>query len=362
MAQASVGTLEFRCVSEPIRTLRSRNFRYVKASASALDTAAQRVRCCDDNGHESEIAYDTLIIATGAQGATFGVPGVAEHAHQLRTLADARRIREHVLESLERASTESDERERARLLHFVCVGGGPTAIEYASELSDLLRQDAASIFPELARHWRITVLEAGDEILGSFDRSLSQYARRLFGKRGISVRTRAKVVAVNADSVDVDIDGARERLACDVKVWSTGVTATAFTRSLGFQTADRDRIAVDEHLRVLGVDNVYAIGDCSGTHLPATAQAANQEGKYLAKVLNGATTKPFKYSGLGSLCYVGGYRALYDFNKNFRVSGVLAFLLWRSAYFTRTVSWANKLLIPMFWFKTFWFGRDVTKF
>ena len=274
-----------------------------------------------------------------------------------------------------------------RLLSFLLVGGGPTSIEFAGELNDFIEQDAKCLYPELVPRCQVTLLEASNEILGAFQISLASYARRLLKKRHVEVLTGARVTGVEDGVVNVVIDGNPRKIAFGVCLWSTGVTATPFVKALPFANDDGWRVKVDPFLRCVAkdgetvVDNVYAIGDCAGTHLvscvsfvlvaaltswqPATAQAANQEALYLARRFNGvasAVSKPFEYNHVFTLAYIGGYKALLDGGGHRRLSGVLAFLMWRTAYWTSSVSWSNKLLIPMHWFKSFMFGRDTSKF
>ena len=247
----------------------------------------------------------------------------------------------------------------------IVVGGGPTGVEFAAELHDFLEEDLVKAFPRLRQDVRITLLEATDQILNSFDATLGKYTMKQFRRSKIDVRTGSIVTRVDATHVHVK-DGST--FAYGLLVWSTGIGPTAFVKSLPFEKERNNRIIVDEYFRVKGYENIYAAGDCAviaGENYPATAQVAQQEGKYLARQFNriakGKPPEPFLYRNLGMLAYIGGYRALADL-PNVKGSGYLTWLFWRSAYLTRLVSIKNKILVMFDWTKTIIFGRDISRF
>lgn len=387
LPSTTVGTLEFRCVQEPIRTIK--NVQYLQAVANKIDFAEKKVHCADlykhfdeeDKIHRNEfsIEYDKLVIALGTKSNTFGVPGFCsqeEHIEHnatgtdrhnvffLKQLEHARAIRNRIIECFERASSPFiPDSEKQRLLTFVVVGGGPTSIEFTSELYDFLHNDVSRWYPDLAQSYKVVLIEAGQHLLGAFDESLSNYVEKLFQRRNITFMTGESVKKVNYNSV---LTGSGEDLPFGVCVWSTGNTALDLVKNLGLQLSRDGRIIVDETLVVPGHGDVYALGDCavsSSQPLAMLAQVANQQGKYLAKCLNSSsnTVKPFKYIFMGSMAQLGTWNAVADLNGP-KVTGLAAFLAWRSAYWGYQVSITNKILIPMYWFKSYWFGRDISKF
>jgi NADH dehydrogenase FAD-containing subunit len=234
-------------------------------------------------------------------------------------------------------------------------------------------------------------VEAGPALLGPFDAALQNYTLGLFQKRDVDVRLSTSVTGVE----DVDIEGyhfpSRQAKFSDgtslefgTLVWSAGLAPQDFTNSLekNFDIHPRTkRIVVDKYLRVKGHEgSIWAIGDAAvneeGTPLPQLAQTARQEGIYIAKVMNGQLKedeKEFQFFSLGSMAYVGDLKGIYDGSsfgepgtestiKVPKVTGIMALLLWRFAYWGRQTSIQNKLLIPMHWFKTFLFGRDISRF
>lgn len=287
-------------------------------------------------------------------------------------------------------------------LHFVIVGGGPTGVEFAAELHDFIRDDLAHLFPHLKEDVRISLFDVAPRLLGGFDARLAAYTRERFGREGIAVHTGTAVTAVGPDYICIrsgdDKANTITRLPVGMVVWATGLAPNSLARSLSdvaLQTYGRLR--TDQCLRLLNreggvMPDVYAIGDCSiiqDDPLPCTAQVAKQQAQYLARILQGRLGSasstdtvlgpgaanwnpssgpapwgppipPFRYRPMGMMAYVGGWRAIADIRRH-EVSGRVAWLVWRSVYFSMAVSLKNKILIPIYWFLTWIFGRDIAK-
>ena len=255
--------------------------------------------------------------------------------------------------------------ERRRLLRFIIVGGGPTGVELAAELHDFLEKDLRKGFPSLVNDVRITLLEATDHLLSTFDATLSSYTLKHFRRQQIEVRIEAIVTRVDKDAVHLK---SGEIIPYGMLVWSTGIGPTSLVQSLPFSKDPNGRLIVDEYLRLPGCSDIYAVGDCAtlaAQNLPATGQVAQQEGKYLGKMLNRIArhegTTAFNYKNLGMLAYIGDNKALADL-KAIKSHGFATWLFWRSAYLTRLVSLKNRLLVVFDWIKTFIFGRDISRF
>lgn len=368
LPSTTVGTIEFRSIIEPLRVAKP-EVQFYQALCRSVDHLRKTVSCEGTlEQNMFELPYDLLLIAVGSVVNTYGIPGVAEHTLFLKDLADARAIRQRIIECFEQASQPglSDE-ERKRLLRFVVVGGGPTGVEFAAEMHDFLTEDLQKSYPHLAGDGgmvRITLLEAAEQILNSFDAVLSEYTMRLFQRQRIEVRTGSLVTKVEKNSIVLK-DGTI--IPCGLMVWSTGVGPTSFVKNLSFEK-DRERLITDDFLRTVSSGSVYALGDCAtirGKNLPATAQVAQQQGAYLAKAFRGMTlgrtVSQFRYKHLGMLAYVGSNRALADL-ASFKGRGFSTWLFWRSAYLTRLVSVKNKILVAFDWVKAFAFGRDISRF
>ncbi|KAI8890688.1 FAD/NAD-P-binding domain-containing protein [Backusella circina FSU 941] len=370
LASTSVGTLEFRCITEPIRGY-SKDINYYQAFCDKIDQEPKTF----------SLDYDKLVISVGSYSNTFGIPGVKENAYFLKDVQDARNIRKRLIECFEYASQPglSDE-EKENKLHFVVVGGGPTGIEFSAELYDFIANDLARIYPDLIDKTRMTLYDVAPKILSSFDSQLAEYAHRKFNRKGIQIKTQKSVEEVNANHIVLKDDG---KVPYGLLVWSTGLMRNPLVDS--FVQAKKDgsgqRIVTDGQLRVidnetdLPFSNIYALGDCStieGNDLPATAQVATQKSDYLCKVLNLSAKKgyqektdDFKFKNRGMMAYIGSSEALVDMSSVHAMakqSGRLSWLLWRSAYFSMSMNIRNRMLIAYHWFLTWSLGRDISRF
>lgn len=366
LPSTTVGTIEFRSIIEPVRSARP-EIRYFHAECLGVDVRKRVVRCRGTLDRRAfSLSFDHLVIAVGSTSATFGVPGVTEHALFLKELSDARSIRQRIIECLEQASQPGvDPDERRRLLHFVVVGGGPTGVEFLAEMHDFVTDDLRGSFPVVSSQVRLTLLEAAGEILGGFDAVLRAYTRRLFARQRIEVRTFSPVTRIGRTMIRLK-DGTK--IPYGLVIWTAGTAPTALVRLLKVPLDRQARIRVDEFLRVPDTPGVYAVGDCSvveGHQYPATAQVAQQQGTYLARAIRdrarGHSPAPFRYRPYGMLAYVGSGRALADLEA-VKGRGFAAWLFWRSVYLTRLVSMKNKILVVFDWIKTFIFGRDISRF
>lgn len=366
LPSTTVGTLEFRSIIEPIRHAR-KGIEFFHATAKGLDVGQRFVQCEGiANRHSFNVEYDILVVAVGAVSNTFNVPGVAEHALFLKELNDARILRQRIITNFERANLPGiSVKERHRLLQFVICGGGPTGVEFAAELNDFMMEDLRFSYPELVAEARISLVEAGKEILNTFDSKLRRYATELFRRERVSVLTDSPVVKVDESTVYLE-DGSE--LPYGLLVWSTGIGPTPFVQTVNLPKDRKSRIVTDRYFRVKDCENIYALGDCSvieGGEVPATSQVAQQQGKYLAVALTQHARKqhvePFQYHHLGMLAYVGSNKALADL-QNFKGRGWSTWLFWRSAYLSRIVSLKNKVLVLFDWMKTKVFGRDISQF
>jgi NADH dehydrogenase FAD-containing subunit len=366
LPSAVTGTVEFRSILEPARR-RLRGVRVVEGFADGVDWQGRQVSCEGAVSPERfSVAYDFLVIGVGTAVADYGVPGVAQHALKLASVEDARAVRRGILEQFARAEIPglTEEQIRQRLTFVVC-GGGPTGVEAAAEIHDLIHEELSESYPELSPFARVVVVEALGRLLTSFDEALAEYTLQHFGREGIEVRTSAKVEAVEKDRVLLQGGGI---LPCGMVLWAGGNAPVPFLQSLGEPLTPRGRLAVDSCLRLPNHPEVYAVGDCAAVGeptLPATAQVAQQQGEYLARALDrlrqGKPVEPFRFKASGMLAYIGGGEALADLPK-VKWSGRGAWLFWRSVYLTKLVSLANKAKVLFDWTKARLFGRDLSRF
>eukprot|EP01097_Dermamoeba_algensis_P003664 TRINITY_DN251_c0_g1_i2.p1 TRINITY_DN251_c0_g1~~TRINITY_DN251_c0_g1_i2.p1 ORF type:complete len:284 (-),score=69.92 TRINITY_DN251_c0_g1_i2:864-1715(-) len=260
-------------------------------------------------------------------------------------------------------------KKKKRLLSFVIVGGGPTSVEFAAELHDFLKEDVHKWYPDLESLVKVTLVEGGKSLLGSFRPEVSSYTHNIFKKRNIEVLTGVPVKDVTQREIILS-DG--RKLPFEVAVWSTGVSPSSFVKKTPFELKN-GRILIDNHLKVNGSQNIWAAGDCAmnvNSNLPPTAQVAEQEGKYIASLLNQMSKQPgssadsfspFHYRHRGMFAHIGGHESVLD-SPHIGLSGFFAWLLWNAAYITQLVSVRNKIMIPLYWFKSYVFGRDLSRF
>ncbi|XP_044483414.1 internal alternative NAD(P)H-ubiquinone oxidoreductase A1, mitochondrial-like [Mangifera indica] len=396
LASTCVGTLEFRSVAEPIGRIQPAISRepgsyFFLANCTGIDADKHLVHCETvtdgvDTLHpwNFKISYDKLVIALGAQASTFGIKGVKENAIFLREVHHAQEIRRKLLLNLMLSDVPGiTEEEKCRLLHCVVVGGGPTGVEFSGELSDFIIRDVHQRYAHVKDYIHVTLIEA-NEILSSFDDRLRRYATKQLQKSGVHL-VRGVVKDVEPEKLILN-DGTE--VPYGLLVWSTGVGPSPLVKSLDLPKSPGGRIGINEWMQVPSVQDVFAIGDCSGyldstgkPVLPALAQVAERQGKYLASLLNkigkagGGHANcakdmdfggQFVYRHLGSMATLGRHKALVDLrqskeSKGISLAGFLSWIIWRSAYLTRVVSWRNRLYVAVNWATTIVFGRDISR-
>lgn len=292
LPSATVGTLEVRSLIEPIRRItRASKGHFLKASAVDVDFSAKLVEVSQElpNGERSNfyVPYDKLVIGIGSNSRTHGVEGL-EHVHFLKNINDARKIRSSVIENFERAClpTTTDE-ERKRLLSFVICGGGPTGVEFAAELYDMLNEDLTTRYPRILRNEvSVHIVQSRSHILNTYDEALSEYAERRFARSQIDVQTNSRVSRIEKDKVlftqKNPETGATigKEIPFGMCLWSTGVAQTDFAEKIANSLEvqqNRHALETDPYLRLLGtpLGDVYAIGDCATVQNNITEYIAN---------------------------------------------------------------------------------------
>ncbi len=301
------------------------------------------------------IPFDVLVLATGAEHAYFGHGEWAAFAPGLKTIDDATYIRRRILLAFEKAETEPDADERARLLNFVIVGGGPTGVEMAGAIAELanraLAKDFRSIDPRAAR---IILVEAAPRLLTPFEPSLSQAAKTSLEQLGVEVRLGTAVTGLDEAGVSI---GA-ERIEARTVVWAAGVIASPAGQWLGAETDRAGRVKVAADLSVPGHPDIFVIGDtaalndASGNPLPGVAPVAKQQGIYVAKLLlarqKGETPAPFRYRDFGSLATIGRKRAVIQMGR-LRLKGFIAWVLWCFAHIYYLIGFRNRFVVAISW-------------
>jgi NADH dehydrogenase len=319
------------------------NIRYREGDVTGVDYERKVVHLADG----TDLAYDYLVVATGSTTNFYGNESVRDHALGLKDLGEALQLRNHVLQCLERATTAPTEAERARLLTFCIVGGGPTGVEYAGALGELARLVLPHEYPELpASSMRILLLEGGDRLLTMFVPRLAKYARRELERRGVDVRTDTLVDSADARGVVLH-DGTEIPTA--TMVWTAGVRPNDPVHE------HPRRFEVDDHLRVTEAEGVFAIGDVAGAHdkhgtlLPMVSPPAMQAGRYVARhIVDGGARRKFRYRDKGTLATIGRRSAVGQVGP-LRFRGFPGWIAWLVVHLYYLIGFENRLRVMTRW-------------
>ncbi|MGA7085726.1 MAG: NAD(P)/FAD-dependent oxidoreductase, partial [Pseudolabrys sp.] len=350
--QVATAALSPADIASPIRGILrgQRNTKIMLAEVSGVDAVRKEVIA-----DAKRLAYDYLVIATGARHAYFGHDDWAIFAPGLKTVDDATYLRRRILLAFERAENETDFDERRRLMTFVVVGGGPTGVEMAGAIAELAKRALASDFQSIDPLCATIILvEAGPRLLTPFVPSLSDAARRSLQQLGVEVRLGVAVTSCSCEGVRLG----DEFIPTRTIIWAAGVMASPAGRWLGAESDRAGRVKVRSDLSVPGHTDVFVIGDTAaatgadGTMLPGVAPVAKQQGQYVARALiaryRGRTTAAFRYRDLGSLATVGRARAVAQFGK-IRLSGFPAWVLWSVAHIYFLIGFRSRFVVALNW-------------
>ncbi len=352
--QVATAALSPADIAAPIRAILAKNLntRVLLDRVDGVDAEAKEVRL----GSGASVAYDWLILATGARHSYFGRDDWAVHAPGIKTIDDATAVRRKVLLALERAETETDHERRKALLTFVVIGGGPTGVEMAGAIAELARKSVSRDFRSITPHCsRVILVEGGPRLLASFPETLSAKAKRAIQKLGVEVLLGGRVTSVGADHVQVG----EELIPAYTAIWAAGVQASPAASWLDAEADRVGKVHVEPDLRVAGTENVFAIGDtacCPGPNghpLPGVAPVAKQQGKHVAATIKAAlkgrkTPGAFRYKDYGNLATIGRRAAVIDFGR-FRLSGFPAWVLWSVAHIWFLVGFRSRITVGFSW-------------
>lgn len=366
LPEAAAGTLEPRHVVTPLREILKRTYLRL-GSIVGHDPVAKTVELRTREGDSEQLPYDQLLLALGSVSRVLPVPGLSEHAIGFKGLADAIWLRNHVIETLEAANASEDPARRDELLTYVFVGGGYAGLEALAELQDFAA-DAIESYPRARLHgMRWMLVEASDRVLPEIDAELADYALRELRGRGIDVRLGTTLEEVRADSARI---ATGETLPTRTVVWTAGVAPHPSLRQLSLPLDERGRVPVDDHLRVKGLDSVWAIGDAAaapdprGGLCPPTAQHAVRQGpvaaRNIAAELGIGSAKPFDYKGNAAFVNLGRYKAVGKVGgRTFR--GFPAWWMARTYHMSQIPGAARKARAVIDWTASLPFRRDLSE-
>jgi NADH dehydrogenase len=335
------------------------NATVIYGEATRIDVARRKVIL--DGG--DEVAYDRVIVATGAANNYFGNDGWAVHAPSLKTLEDAYEIRRRVLLAFERAERETDAGRRAALLTFVVIGAGATGVELAGAFAEIARHTLKGEFRRIdPRNARVVLVEGSDRVLPTYPPDLSERARRQLERLGVTVWLGRRVSSIDAEGVSMGDPVASDRLASRTVVWAAGIAASPLGATLGVPLDGAGRVLVGEDLSVPGHPEVMVIGDLAALPwheppVPGTAPAAKQMGCLAAlNILNDLREqkrKPFKYKDAGMLATIGHNSAVAVLGR-MHLSGYPAWLLWLLAHIYFLIGFRNRIMVLIDWAWAYW--------
>lgn len=350
--QVATAALSPADIATPIRSIfsKNKNVEVLLGEVKSIDKENRKVIV-----NESEIDYDYLIIATGSRHSYFGKDEWEKYAPGLKTLNDALKIRENILLSLEAAELEKDTDKRQKYLNFVIIGGGPTGVELAGAISEIVNQNIIPDFRNIdASMTKVYMIEALPNILSSYPESLSNRAQEDLKNLQVEIILNEKVTEINENGVRV---GTRFIETKNI-LWAAGNQTLPLIKTLGTETDRLGRAIVNDSLSLNEENNISVIGDAAsvknekGEYLPAIAPVAIQQGKFIAKIISedlvGNQNKKFVYRDRGTMATIGKAKAVAVI-KGFQLSGLIAWLAWSFIHVLFLISFRNKLRVMSEW-------------
>jgi NADH dehydrogenase len=379
LAEVAGGSLEPTHISAPLRTSLHRTS-VLRGTVTTIDFQRRCVMLDGDaTGGSSielggnEIFFDDLVLALGSVSNYLGLEGVERTAFDFKTLLDAIRIRNHVIDLFERAEREVDRARRLQMLTFVVAGGGFAGVEIAGALNDFTRGILADYRRLEFDDLKIVLVHSRDRILPELSESLGRYALDRLRARGVTFELETRVVDAQPGKVRLT----SKEIPTETLIWTAGTTPHPLLKELPFELERRGAVLVDSALNVKQQTNAWALGDCasitdakSGKVCPPTAQFALREARTLAENLyakqKGRPLKPFHFNSLGALCVIGHQTACAELivpyvNWVFHFSGLFAWLLWRGIYLAKLPGLERKIRVLVDWIIELFFARDIVQ-
>lgn len=352
--QVATAALSPAQIAQPIRAIvkAQKNCTVALGEVIGIDTARNTVR-----GHKAEVAYDYLIVATGATHTYFSHEEWRPYAPGLKSLDDALHIRRKILDAFEKAELSQDPDQRSALLTFILIGGGPTGVEMAGAIAELARHTLAGEFRRIdPAQARVILVEAGERILPTFPEKLSRRSQRDLEDIGVQVITGQTVT----ECTDKGIILASGFINSRTILWCAGVKASAVAVWLQAEHDKAGRVIVNPNLSVPGRPDIFVIGDtahvidANGVTVPGLGPAAEQQGNYVARLIqarinNQSDPAPFIYADYGTMATIGRGKAVADI-RNVTFTGLVAWILWGVIHLMPLVGFRNRFVVAVDWF------------
>ena len=352
-------------IATPIRSIlrNQKNATVLMGEVTGVDKDQKCVIVSDADRHNVQIAYDHLILATGASHSYFGHNEFAEYAPGLKSLADAEAARNKILQAFELAEAEEDPIRHRDLLTFILVGAGPTGVEMAAALAIFVRSTLKSDFRRLdPASARIVLVDMASRVLSPYSESLSKAAKQRLEKLGVEVRLGHSVDLIDSEGVVI----AGERFASKTVIWTAGVAPSPAGKWLNVETDRAGRVRIQKDLTVLGHPEIFVVGDTAsldqnGKPLPGVAQVAMQQGRYAGKlvrsrIVGNPPPAPFSYFDKGTMAVVGKGFAVLQSGK-VQLSGFGAWLTWAAVHLQFLATSSLRLSVFLQWIWTYLTGQ-----
>jgi NADH dehydrogenase len=345
--EVAVGSVNRHNICTPIRTMfYEKDFRFIRSEAEKIDLKKKTVSI-----DGLKIPFDKLIMAAGCRSNHYNIPGAEEHTLSLKTLRDAISIRDRLISVLESIAV------KPKPLSLVVVGAGPTGVELCGDLCDLIEENLKYRYPELKglKH-EVYLIQSTETILPMLHEKTRKIASGVLEKSGIKILLSSRVAEVGKDYVMAG----DKKIKADIIIWSGGIKPPQLNIIPNLQD-EKGYINVDENMAARGYDDVYALGDITGT--PQLAQAAIEQSKTVAKNIMGRK-KPFRFHNKGLIVSLGHRKAVgevYLFGKTIVVRGKLAWYMKRMIYLMNLIGIKNKIQVGIEWFFNLLFGRDISE-
>lgn len=378
LAEVAGSSLEPTHISTPLRSSLHRT-EFIRGQVSDIDLESRRIFLATDPmapepSPGRELAYDHLVFAVGAVSNYMGIVNLQKYSFNFKSLLDAIRIRNHVIEMFERADREPDPARRRALLTFIVAGGGFAGVELAGALNDYAHGILAD-YPKLRRgDLSVVLVHSRDRILPELSESLARYAQERMGARGVVFRLNTRLVDAGPGVVTLS----EGEIRAETLVWTAGTAPNPLVQALPLEKDKRRALVVDRTLAVPGRPGLWALGDCAAVidaktekPCPPTAQFALREAQVLAQNIRahvkGRPLREFHFDSLGALCVVGHQTACAELTvpfarkKSVRFSGLLAWAMWRGIYLSKLPGFERKIRVAMDWVVELFFPRDIVQ-
>jgi len=376
LAEVAGSSLEPSHISTPLRSSLPQT-QFIRGLAIGVDLEARNVLIAggSESGVENQrsVPFDHLVFALGSVSNHFGMLNVEKFAFNFKSLVDAIRIRNQVIDVFERADHEREHSIRVPLLTFVIAGGGFAGVELAGSINDFAHGILADYPNLLSEELSVVLVHSGHRILPELSESLGNFARLQMEARGVKFRMNTRVTDVQPGVVTLS-DG---EMPCHTLIWTAGTAPHPLLKSLPLEKDKRGTIVVDDSLNLAGHAQLWALGDCaavvdsvSGKSCPPTAQFARREAEVLARNirahLENRPKERFHFESLGALCVIGHQTACAELKvpllrKSLRFSGLFAWLLWRGIYLSKLPGLERKIRVLVDWTIELFFPRDIVQ-